>query len=105
MSELKAVDSKGDRLKYARNSTVEIARIAAIFGIIMMHSTGAFFSRVRPGMNCIQLVLINNVGQIGVTLFGLISGYYGIYHAKRRIVGIHQRIFFYSFRLLLGCQL
>lgn len=105
MSELNTVDSKDDRLKCGRNSTVEIARIAAIFGIIMMHSTGTFFSSVSPGINCMQLVLINNIGQIGVTLFALISGYYGIYHAKRRIVGIHQRIFFYSILSFIGMSI
>lgn len=79
-----------------RNSTVEAVRILAIFGIIMMHSTGSFFSGVPVGANCVFLILINDLGNIGVTLFALITGYYGIKNVRRKCLEMQQKIFFCS---------
>lgn len=87
-----------------RNSTVEAARMIAIFGIIVMHSTGQVFHTVTSGMNCVLLIIINNFFNVGVTLFALISGYYAI-RDKTKIITIHQKIVLYSIISFAGISL
>lgn len=84
-----------------RNSSIEIMRIIAMFGILMMHGTGGFFSTVTQGINSFWLIIINDIGQIGVTYFALVTGYYGIRNSWIKTIEIHKTIFFYSILSLL----
>lgn len=60
-----------------RLSNFELLRLICIFGIISMHTLGYVNNEVC-GMNLFIGVLINTVFNMGVTIFMLISGYFGI---------------------------
>ena len=59
-----------------RNSSIELLRIASIFGIIVMHSFGPYLKSTTGG-NYFFGLLENSIFNMGCTCFMLISGYFG----------------------------
>jgi len=61
----------------SRNSSIELLRIFAIFGIVTMHINGELMSSAQ-GSTAAWIQLENSLFNAGVSVFVLISGYYGI---------------------------
>lgn len=78
-----------------RNSNFELLRIICIFGIVLMHANGDFLNSCK-GANLIYSELINGIFNAGVSIFVLISGYFGIRSTKRKIIKLELDIIFYS---------
>jgi len=78
-----------------RNSSFELLRIIAIFGIINMHAFGPYLQQAT-GENLIYALIINGIFNMGVTLFMLISGYFGISRSKRKFLKLYGIVIFYS---------
>lgn len=87
--------------KGKRNSSVEILRIISMFFIILSHYTvhnGVNNAELPVGINRIILE-ISKLGNIGVILFMLISGYFLIDSDKfklKKLVKLILQVFFYS---------
>jgi len=81
--------------KKIRNSSIELLRIICMFGIILMHTFGIFYTTCT-GIDLVYGVLINSVFNIGVTIFMLITGYYGAKFTPKRIIYLEITILFYS---------
>lgn len=60
-----------------RNSSIELLRLLAIFGIVVMHINGPLLDSAF-GLNSIWVQLENSIFNCGVSVFVLISGYFGI---------------------------
>ena len=92
--------------KNCRNSTLELARILSILGIIMMHSTGSFFANISSkGINCLILIILNDLGNISVSLFALITGYYGVKNIIKKGIALHQKLFLFSLISFVGISI
>ncbi len=79
----------------SRLSNLELLRILAIVMIVMMHGCGTLLgTEFLP--NRIILTLINAIGNMGVTAFILISGYFGIHFRWSRLWVLWTVAFFYS---------
>ena len=78
-----------------RNSSFELLRIIAIFGIINMHIMGQYL-KIVTGANLIYAVITNGVFNTGVTLFMLISGYFGIKREYSKGFKLYSTVMFYS---------
>lgn len=81
--------------KKVRESNFELLRLICIFGIITMHTFGSFYSSATGG-NLVYGVLINTVFNMGVSLFMLISGYYGVRTSWNKIVYLEIATIFYA---------
>lgn len=82
-----------------RESNFELLRLLCIIGILMMHTFSGVYGKVS-GANLIYGTLINSLCNTGVSLFVLISGYFGIKSRIKKIVGIELTTIFYSFATL-----
>lgn len=78
-----------------RNSSIELLRILAIFGIVVMHTNAAVMKECY-GINQIWTQIENGVFNAGVSVFVLISGFYGIRRNKNKIVTLWTTVAFYS---------
>lgn len=78
-----------------RLSNIELLRILAIVMIVMMHGAGSLLGTTYLP-NRIGLTAINSVGNMGVTTFMLISGYFGIHFRWSRLWSIWAMALFYS---------
>lgn len=91
--------SKNDFLQYGggkkRNSSIEILRIISMYGIVLMHSFSIFYSSAT-GINLLFGVFINSICNMSVTIFMLISGYYGIKWSEKKMCFLWLEVFFYS---------
>lgn len=87
------MESKG--ISKVRNSNFELLRIICIFGIISMHSFGAFL-HTAIGASRFYGTLINSVFNMGVSCFMLISGYFGIRFSVRKFVTLETTFIFYA---------
>ena len=67
-----------------RLSNIELLRLLAILFIVMMHAAGLLIGTDHLP-NRIVLTAINAVGNMGVTVFILISGYFGIHFRWSRL--------------------
>lgn len=70
-----------------RNSSVELLRIFCIIGIIIMHILGPVRS-YSNSFNSIAILICNTIFNTGVSIFVLISGFYGIKFNLKRLFGI-----------------
>lgn len=78
-----------------RQSNIELLRLVAIFLIVMMHAAGSLIGTdYLP--NRIELTAINAVGNMGVTVFMLISGFFGIHFRWSRLWTIWAMALCYS---------
>ncbi|MBS5141811.1 MAG: acyltransferase family protein [Firmicutes bacterium] len=82
-------------MKIERNSSIELLRILAIFGIVVMHTNAAVMKECY-GINQIWTQIENGVFNVGVSVFVLISGFYGIRRNKNKIVTLWTTVAFYS---------
>lgn len=78
-----------------RESGIEGLRLICIFGIIMMHTFGPYRSTVS-GSNLFFGVLINSIFNMGVSLFALISGYFGIRGSYKKVINLWLWCLLYS---------
>lgn len=81
--------------KQPRQSNFELLRILCIWGIVTMHAYSIFYS-TATGVNLVYGVFINSIFNVGVSLFILISGYFGIKCTTRRILKLEFDVMFYS---------
>ena len=78
-----------------RNSCFELLRLLCIFGIVYMHTYGIFYE-TASGDLLIHGVIINSVFNMGVSLFMLISGYFGVKQSGKKMFFLLSETFFYS---------
>ena len=74
---------------------MELLRIFCMFGIVCLHTCGLFL-RVASGISLIYFSLFNSIFNTGVTLFVLISGYFGIRSSGRKVFSLWLQVFLYS---------
>lgn len=82
-------------MKTERNSSFELLRLLCIYGIIVMH----IFGSTAPGMstsNTTAHVLVNSIGNVGVTCFVLISGYFGIRFDLKKLIRLDLMVIFFT---------
>lgn len=82
-------------MKQERNSSIELLRILAIFGIVVMHTNAAVMKDCH-GINQIWTQIENGVFNAGVSVFVLISGFYGIRRNKNKMVTLWTTVMLYS---------
>lgn len=88
-----------------RNSSIELLRLVCLFGIVMLHTFAPFYSNAT-GVNLVYGVFINSVFNTGVTIFMLISGFFGLYLKKEKLVRLYIEVLMYSvFSTLISCFL
>lgn len=78
-----------------RLSNIEFLRIVAIFMIVMMHGIGYAIHSPNE-VNRIGVTAINSIGNMGVTTFMLISGFFGIRFRWSRLFQLWMIALFYS---------
>lgn len=78
-----------------RNSSIEMLRLFAIFGIVIMHVNGPLLSEAF-GINSIWIQIENSIFNCGVSVFVLISGYFGIRRSSFKILLLELSALFYS---------
>ena len=78
-----------------RNSRIELLRLFAIFGIVIMHVNGPLLSDAS-GINSIWIQIENSIFNCGVSVFILISGYFGIRRTSFKILLLDLSALFYS---------
>ena len=75
-------------MKKERNSSIEMLRILAMLGIVIMHTNGAVMEH-GSGTGFAWTQIENGIFNAGVSIFVLISGYFGIRRSTQKlIVGI-----------------
>ena len=85
-----------------RNSSVELLRLAAMFGIVIIHAFGHgsgldyewIYSLSEHPETFGHSVLIS-LGEAGVTIFMFISGWYGIRVSARKVITMITMLMFY----------
>lgn len=78
-----------------RQSNLELLRIICILLIISMHILGEIFGTTNLA-NKGFILLVNSIGNTGITLFLLISGYFGIVFKIRKLLRLATTTCFYS---------
>ena len=78
-----------------RESSIELLRLCCIFGIIMMHVFGVVYTSAK-GADLIFGVFINTLFNSGVTIFILISGYFGIRLHIVKLLKLDYMVVLYS---------
>jgi hypothetical protein len=90
--------------KKERNSSLELLRIIAIILIFWMHGASSYRNNQLSAWLCI---VIETIGNIGVALFVLTSGYFGIKLKPLKMIRLEMMLLFYCwiglvFRFLWG---
>lgn len=78
-----------------RDSNYELLRILCIIGIVTMHTFGLFYGQCTD-INLIYGVFINSLFNACVTLFILISGFFGIRGTLRKVIQMEITVLTYS---------
>lgn len=78
-----------------RESGIEGLRLICILGIIVMHTFGSYRAAAR-GLNLALGVLINSIFNMGVSIFGLISGYFEVKESYKKVINLWLWCLFYS---------
>lgn len=78
--------------KTGRNSSMELFRILCLFLIFWMHGAGSFSG---DGINAWLAIAADCIGNIGVSCFILISGYYGIKWDGKKMIKLDLMLIFY----------
>lgn len=78
-----------------RNSGIELLRIIAMFGIICMH-TFAWWYQTATGVNQVYGVIINTLFNASVSIFMIISGYFGLEFRHDKLIKIVFMVWCYS---------
>ena len=82
-----------------RNSNIELLRVISIFMIISMHVFGHYQNNLNQ-WNIACLSFNNAICNMGVSIFMLISGYYGIKFRLEKLFNLWNITFFWSILLL-----
>ena len=85
-----------------RNSNIEFLRIVCIIMIIVMHTYGQYRT-VDDNVVYHTSMLCNAICNTGVSIFVLISGYYGLHANLRKWISLYSITIFYSLFFLLSC--
>ena len=83
-----------------RLANIESLRIIAILMIVLMHGIGCVY-RTTNTWNLAGYTLVNAFGNMGVTIFIIISGYFGLHFRPSRAVNLWLTMFFYSLLIFL----
>lgn len=78
-----------------RQSNIELLRIASILFILLMHGIGCA-CHTSDVLNHFGYTLINAFGNMGVTVFVVISGYFGVHFKVSKAVTLWLIMLFYS---------
>lgn len=78
-----------------RCSNFELLRILCVFGIVSMHTFGAFYNSAT-GLTLVYGVFINSLFNTCVSIFMLISGYFGISFSLKKYLKLELEVLFYS---------
>ena len=78
-----------------RASSFELLRILCIYGIISMHVFGSYLERA-VGADRVYLCFVNTVFNMGVSIFMLVSGYFGIKFSVRKMVKLMAPVMVYA---------
>lgn len=81
--------------KTVRNSSLELLRFFCIIGILCMHLCGSFSSSGNF-LTLLQLNAVNSLFNICVSVFILISGYFGITRKSEKMFSLWCIVIFYS---------
>lgn len=79
-----------------RDSGLELLRIICMFGIVSMHTFGIFYNSCT-GNRMLYGCIINSVFNMGVSVFALITGYFGNKGDIDKIIRIWAEVLLYSF--------
>ena len=82
-------------VKKGRNSSIELLRIVCLVMIFWMHAAD---SGVANGISAWIDIAVAVIGNIGVSCFILISGYYGIRLDVKKMMHLECMLLFYSWR-------
>ena len=82
-------------MQQERNSSIEILRILAMLGIVIMHTNGSVMEH-SVGWNQIWTQIENGIFNAGVSVFVLISGYFGIRCSKKKLIDLEMSVIFYA---------
>ncbi|MCI8391850.1 MAG: acyltransferase [Roseburia sp.] len=82
----------GKTQRAARNSSFELLRILALVLIFWMHGSSSYSNNELSAWLCIA---ISTVGNIGVSLFILISGWFGIRLNVKKMIKLDLMLMFY----------
>ncbi len=90
--------------KTGRNSSIELFRILCLFLIFWMHGASSF---AGDGINAWLSIVADSIGNIGVSCFILISGYFGVKWNGRKMIRLDLMLMFYcwiglAFRFVWG---
>lgn len=86
-------------MKKERQSTYELLRILAILLIVMMHGIRSAYSSTNL-INEFSFNVVNTIGNMGVTTFMLISGFFGIKFKASKLILLWGTVLIYS--ILIG---
>ena len=78
-----------------RKSNFELLRILCILGILGMHIYGYIYNS-SAGINRALGIIINSICNANVSIFFLISGYFGIKSSGKKLILMEATILFYS---------
>ncbi len=84
--------------KSERNSAIELLRILALVGILWMHES---ISGTETALGAWMRIGIDSLANTGVTIFILISGFYGIRRSAKKLIQLWFMLAFYSYAGLL----
>ena len=84
--------------KSERNSAIELLRILALIGILWMHES---ISGTETTLGAWMRIGIDSFANTGVTIFILISGFYGIRRSAKKLIPLWFMLAFYSYAGLL----
>lgn len=82
-------------MKQTRNSSIEVLRMLAILGIVIMHTNGTVMEQCS-GWKQVWIQIENGFFNAGVSIFVLISGYFGIKCSVRKLIELETTVIFYA---------
>lgn len=71
-----------------RNSSIELLRIISVFLIVLMHACALLDWESTSFTNKVIVGVINSIGNIGVSCFIFISGYFGVKYNWRKFTNL-----------------
>ena len=84
-----------------RNSTIELLRVLCILMIVFMHLVGIWWDFCDNLFDKEFIIFVNSLCNCAVTIFMLISGYYGIRFNLKKIIRFEMMVLFYSILFIL----
>ena len=90
-------------MKSKRNSSVEVLRMLAMLGIVIMHTNGVVMQD-SSGTGMVWTQIENGIFNAGVSIFVLISGYFGIKLSAKKLIQLESSVLFYAvLSAIVGC--